>query len=149
MNVPRTPTAPDVITPDPRRDFQSFLDENGVTQAQVDAAFAAMPEPTEIVGDQVHVAKPSPIHGVGIFSGRDLGRGDRVCTLWDGMTQTVCGRYINHHPSPNAQAITTEGVISAIAVRPIKEGEEITLDYRQVTRATVFLWQDNQTQRLH
>lgn len=108
-----------------------------------------MPEPTEITGDRSHVVQPSSIEGYGLFSGEDFGPGDRVCTLWDGANRTVCGRYINHHPSPNAQAVTSDGVMSAIAVRPIQQGEEITLDYRQAMRATALLAQATRPRRLH
>lgn len=116
-------------------DFQDFLNEIGVTQAQMDAAALTLPGPTIVVEDLRHPVRSSAIQGLGVFSGNHFQIGDRVCTLMTGNAWTICGRYINHDPSPNLRAVTDSDAVYGIALRAIHEGGEMTLDYRQVKAA--------------
>ena len=47
----------------------------------------------------------------------------------DGSTRLNIARYINHSCAPNAEAGICEGKIFISAVRTIRRGEEITIDY--------------------
>jgi hypothetical protein len=116
-------------------DFQDFLDEIGVTQAQMDAAALTLPDPVIVVGDLRHPVRPSAIQGLGVFSGDHFQAVDRVCTLMAGKEWTICGRYINHDRNPNLRALVDSDAVYGIALRAIHEGDEITLDYRQVKAA--------------
>lgn len=107
-------------------DFGRFLEEIGLTQAQMDAAAAAMPAPRKEANARYSV-RPSGIHGVGCFANERIsGRvGTLKCGEW-----FEAGRYINHSPTPNAVARMESGAL--VAYGEIGAGEEITLDYRQV-----------------
>ncbi|MCR4281310.1 MAG: SET domain-containing protein [Candidatus Kaiserbacteria bacterium] len=47
----------------------------------------------------------------------------------DGSTRSNTARYINHACSPNTSAEVLEDKIMIFAVREIRKGEEITIDY--------------------
>lgn len=116
-------------------DFQDFLNEIGVTQEQMDAAALTMPKPIDIDGDRRHRVLPSTIEGLGVVSGGYFKAGDRVCTLMTSGKWTVCGRYMNHDLNPNIKAAADTGVLVGIAIREINEGDEFTLNYRQIKDA--------------
>lgn len=116
-------------------DFRDFLSEIGITQEQMNAAAVALPDPVHAVGDYKHPVLPSAIEGLGVFSDRYFDVGDRACTLLVGEKWTVYGRYINHDPEPNIVAAYSQGVLAGIAIREINQGDEITLNYRQVKDA--------------
>src|SRR5277367_3956375 len=54
-----------------------------------------------------------------------------VTSRWsiDGSSRRNLGRYINHSCRPNAEAWLRKGQIVFVALRRIRPGEEITLDY--------------------
>lgn len=116
-------------------DFRDFLSEIGVTQEQMDAAALTVPPPIEVEGDNRHRVLPSAIEGLGVFSGGHFKAGDHLCTLMTGGKWTVCGRYINHDPDPNIRAVVEAGVVVGRAMRHIEDGDEITLNYRQIKHA--------------
>jgi SET domain-containing protein len=47
----------------------------------------------------------------------------------DGQTRTNTARYINHSCRPNCEAITTARTIWIVALRDIKNGEELSYNY--------------------
>lgn len=47
----------------------------------------------------------------------------------DGATRSNLARYVNHSCDPNAEAESNRGRLMYRAIRNIREGEEITLDY--------------------
>jgi hypothetical protein len=116
-------------------DFRDFLSEIGVTQAQMDAAALTLPAPIHVASDCRHRVSPSAIEGLGVFSGSGLKTGEHVCTLMVGSGWTTCGRYINHDPDPNSVAVLVREGLIGMAARQINDGDEITLNYRQVRDA--------------
>ena len=87
--------------------------------------------------------KGSPIHGLGVFASEDLSGGSAV-GIFEGKevkqdtrhSLTLCGRkiepsselrYLNHSKFPNCGFVGT----FLIARHSIKEGEELTIDYRK------------------
>lgn len=108
---------------------------------------------------------PSLIHGIGVFAARDIPKGQRVygdafpklylLSITDVPPEIACrhpsiatsGRlaypdvrfqaYMNHSDTPNYDAKED------IALTDIKEGEEITEDYRKIEGyAQVYPWLD-------
>lgn len=104
---------------------------------------------------------PSPIHGVGVFAIRDIGKGQKIFAdmmpevfnlpyssfnkLFPQVKQILLERYpritkgsmfiypdtrlqayMNHSDDPNYDAIND------VLLRDVKEGEEITEDYRKI-----------------
>ena len=73
---------------------------------------------------------PSPIHGTGVFAAQEFLPGEPIgLARIDGL-RTQLGRYTNHSPEPNAQMVKDGEQIALKALAHIREGEEITTDYR-------------------
>ncbi|GMI55188.1 hypothetical protein TeGR_g5368 [Tetraparma gracilis] len=83
------------------------------------------------------VAGPSPVHGLGAFASRPLGRGDAIGAPVSRLLGVPyfgeLGRGINHcERDANAALVYCEGEYKLVATEPMKEEEEITVDYRYV-----------------
>ncbi|AVR10305.1 SET domain-containing protein-lysine N-methyltransferase [Burkholderia thailandensis] len=116
-----------------RDDYRRFLAEYGLHQDVVtrlvenEADQIPMPEGV----DTLHRA-PSVIAGEGLFAACGLAEGDVVAPVRLGGKRTPAGRFINHSATPNLRFISDdEGDLFAIACRPIRAGDEVTVDYRQ------------------
>ena len=107
------------------------------------------------VGAKVVVKASQPGMGEGLFAGADIGKGDFIIeytgekiltkvadTLktrylfeldkkWtiDGETLSNTARWINHSCEPNCEADIHDGHILISAMRDIKAGEELGMDY--------------------
>jgi hypothetical protein len=108
-------------------DFADFLAEMGLTQEDMDRAEAGMPEPLAEVGAPYYLSESST-QGLGVFADRDI-KG-LVGKLKDGDDWYVAGRYINHSNTANTVPVRFEDTLFCYG--EVKEGEEITLNYRQV-----------------
>jgi SET domain-containing protein len=101
------------------------------------------------------ICQPSPIHRLGLFIGEDIEKGELICHIkgtvmrktnlnrrdalanpnWIGIAKNKWFNpekpyeYINHSYVPSAGI---RGKISLIALRSMKKGEEITIDYSTV-----------------
>lgn len=113
-------------------DFEAFKAEIGITEDELIAARKRLnvhPHPLERyvrIGD-------SEIHGVGVFSAIPLAHGEPVAVLRIGRRWTVAGLTVNHSRDPNtAPWMGRDDYLWAIALRPIKTGEEITMNYRKI-----------------
>lgn len=89
--------------------------------------------------DGAVAVRPSTIEGMGVFASYPFEPGHAIGPASIDGKRTPLGRYVNHHPFPNAVVTKDEkGDVWAVAVRPISgclggsQGEEITFDYRQV-----------------
>lgn len=127
-----------------REDFKSAVAELGFTEAELRAKSECM---DDLVGmppglQRVKVA-PSPIDGEGIFATANIQSGEQISMARISGKRTPAGRYTNHARSPNARAciINPGGDIALFALTNIKgchggaDGDEITVDYRQVWAA--------------
>jgi hypothetical protein len=114
----------------PLHDYQEFLKENGLTNAQMDAANLAA-KVDETPCEKLFVAK-SGIAGQGAFAAKDIDTNQIISQLKTGDKWTLAGRYVNHSPEPNT-AVTIDNEL--LALKPISKGEELTANYRQVKRA--------------
>jgi len=86
----------------------------------------------------------SRIHGKGVFSDKDLDKGEKVARLvneMDIMVQTLqlddkdprteVGKYVNHHTRPNSKFVRDPNSLwwYLVTVKDIKKDRELTIDY--------------------
>lgn len=74
----------------------------------------------------------SLISGKGIFASRDFMQDEFICMARMGGQRTIAGRYTNHGFQENAEIKVTDSGVKLFAKEHIYEGEEITVDYRNV-----------------
>jgi len=78
--------------------------------------------------------KESPIHGVGVFSMKDFESGEFINVHFfkddKGLVITKFGKNLNHSDKPNAMSKKDSSGYKTYALKKIKNGDEITLDYR-------------------
>lgn len=86
---------------------------------------------------KVKVGK-SYIEGRGLIATANIEDGELICPALLGNNRTPAGRYTNHSAQPNAMAVAVGKNIYLMALRDIHgcmggmDGEEVTIDYRQV-----------------
>ena len=121
-------------------DFIAALNEIGVSRDVVRAQSDDESDMTELPcgGYKVKVAS-SLIEGKGLFATADISPGETVAPMRIGGKRTIAGRYANHSKTPNAKAVKRAGgdidLVAASAIGGCRggfDGEEITVDYRQV-----------------
>ena len=101
-------------------------------------------------------ARPSPIHGLGLFAVRAFAAGERLATYagpildrhpgpdaegrvhamelepgrWvDGRSPDNLARHANHSCDPSAEAVRDGDVVHLVARRDLTPGDEVTFDY--------------------
>ena len=104
--------------------------------------------------------KTSSIHGHGRFSMEDISVGKRVLTLKGDVVpkeeaprkfpvsdthNMVCeDTYVNHSEDPNLELVGTKTTVTIektfIAKKSIKDGEELTMDYKEFAGERKFLF---------
>ena len=95
-----------------------------LTDIQTDRV--AMPD-----GEYPFTIKPSRIHGEGIFASTNIEQGGSIGPMRIGLNRTPLGYKTNHSSHPNAVSVAQGGGGGdLVALRPIQEGEEITINYR-------------------
>ena len=80
---------------------------------------------------------PSKIHRWGVYTTEDIPARRKVIEYFtldpywtiDGSVGGSGAQYINHSCEPNLVARIVKGHIIYVALRPIKKGEELTVDY--------------------
>ena len=118
---------------DDRQDYTKFLDEYGFTQEQVSILVDNKSDRIEMPpGVDTVTFGPSNIQGTGMFATKDIKIGNVVCPIRIGDLRTPAGWLLNHSCRPNVVYIQSDSdVLYAAALRDIKGGDEITVDYRQ------------------
>lgn len=119
-----------------REDYQRWLLEYGFSKeriaALVDNEADQMPMPPKF--DRV-APRDSPIHGKGLFAVRCMQAGELLAPARIDRKRTPAGRFTNHSTRPNAKLVRLRGApdadIDLVATRPIAEGDELLVDYRQ------------------
>ncbi len=111
-------------------DFDAFLREIGITREDMARAKASMPEPESLPEWCAVSVLPSKIEGVGLFADHEFAKGEYIAPLVKDGKWTVAGRFANHALYPNA---APEGG-QLVAICPIKSGQEITVNYRDMTK---------------
>lgn len=113
-----------------RIDYNVFLHQIGVSRdevyriASIESDLIDMPPEYEIE------LKDSPIHGKGCFAVRDYDVGGVICPGRLNSNRTPAGRYINHSGRPNVMPVLEGDDIWVIALKSIRNGDELTVDYR-------------------
>lgn len=127
-----------------KNDYQKMLVDLNVTEDQV-------LEESGIEGDLIPfppgawnsrlAVRESPIHGKGLFAEANIFAGELICPARIAGKRTPAGRYTNHSGKPNVKPIRAFGDdIGWVALRDIHgrrggmNGEEITVDYREVRK---------------
>jgi hypothetical protein len=76
--------------------------------------------------------KESKIQGLGLFTDQEFNEGDVIGIAHvNGKPSGIIGRYHNHSDKPNAHSVTIGNKRYVAALRPLRKGEEITVDYRR------------------
>lgn len=76
--------------------------------------------------------KDSKIQGVGVFATNPFKQGSFIgLAHTNGQPSTELGRYHNHSENPNAESVLIGNERYLITKKAIKNGEEITVDYRK------------------
>ena len=119
-------------------DYQNMLEEYGFDEATVreqseNTADMAWPGWDGGDGDGVTVAA-STIEGLGFFASELFESGDDIMLAKVGDYRTPAGRYTNHSGVANAIMAQRGPDIMLTALRRIKVGDEITVDYRASLR---------------
>lgn len=122
-------------------DYGRFLDEFGLTEELVCSVVEDMSDHIDMPPEFIKFARAtSKIHGDGIFAAVDMAPGELVAPARIGRCRTVVGRITNHAMHPNCKLIELpDGGMDMIAVRSVFAGEELTIDYRQASRANTAL----------
>ena len=133
------PSVPEIAFFD--NDYQSMLADIGMSEELVQK-LSKMDDviPFPYGSYKVRVADSS-IEGKGLFATAQIEDGEVICVARLGSKRTPAGRYTNHAGQPNAMIIEyKDGNAYLIAKRAIAgsaggyNGEEITVDYRQVLK---------------
>ena len=116
-----------------RKDYQRILAETGFTLAHRRAISENQADQMPMPGGDYRVTvAPSKIEGNGLFATAEFSRGALICPARIAGKRTPAGRFTNHSIDPNAKATANEAHdIDLVAIRTIRNMEEITLDYRQ------------------
>jgi len=113
-------------------DYKRFLFESKITQDQIDKMVKV--DDVSIMGDEYsHIyTKNSKLDGVGLFSKKDINKGDIICPSRIGNKRTIAGRYSNHALYANSYPSISGDEFCMIAKTNIMADEEITSNYREV-----------------
>ncbi|WP_208630870.1 SET domain-containing protein-lysine N-methyltransferase [Ralstonia insidiosa] len=122
-----------------RTDYVSMLDEMGFdeTTARAQSVNAKDQCPFPHGAWRVKTGTSS-IEGTGLFATAPISSGELIAPARINGLRTPAGRYTNHSKEPNAEMVMlANGDVELKALRDIegcrggKDGEEITIDYRQ------------------
>lgn len=78
------------------------------------------------------VIKESKIQGKGVFLDKSIGKGVTIgLAHTNEQPSTDLGKYHNHSENPNSENIKIGNERFIVSLKPIKKGEEVTVDYRK------------------
>ena len=80
--------------------------------------------------------RKSRIQGDGLFATRAIEVNATIAPMSVGMNRTAAGRFTNHSHEPNAEAYIDGGDLYLRSRTRIPEGDEVTVDYRQVVEVS-------------
>lgn len=114
--------------------YAKAISDLGLTEADV----RGMSERTEdVLPDLINgiQIKDSLIEGLGTFATTEIAAQERIGPARLKNARTIISRYTNHSDDPNAVPVVTDEGVDLMALKPISEGEEITVDYRHAACA--------------
>lgn len=109
--------------------YESFIADMGMSEDDVQDQVQNI-EDFESVKSEGYYLAPSPIHGIGFFSGKKFEAGGEILIARNGDKRTEAGRFVNHSETPNAEMRYLGQDIYLFALKEINSGEEITTSYR-------------------
>ena len=113
-------------------DYEVFLKEWNLTEEAVQEEMKKIPVLLGYLRDNVFLDS-SDIAGIGLFAYRDFAEGEYLGkgAVYAGgiLMKTEIGRFINHSFEPNCIAALNENSFSTYALKEIKKGEELLMDY--------------------
>lgn len=123
-----------------RQDYIKAIQEAGWTQEDVEKVVAYSEDKIPFPNGSYGVTfDKSPIHGAGMFASAPFSPDMIVAPARVDGKRTPAGYLVNHAKDPNCKAeILPNGDMVLVAIKPIRgmlgglNGDEITLDYRQV-----------------
>ena len=118
-----------------KEDFALFLEEIGVTPAQLDAVKDTLPDPIPKKDWEPWVLKDSSLHGKGLFSIINANPDCPLAILRVAGDWTEAGMFANHSGDPNTYAYRVGDTIMLEAFKPIKVDDELVVDYRDIKDA--------------
>ncbi len=112
-----------------RSDYYSALADFGIEH---DTARLQTENHTDLIETEIKdvFVNHSEIEGLGLFSDKYFNGGSIICTARKKDKRTLAGRYTNHSPDPNGSFVFYGDDIILLSVKDIKQGEEVTVDYR-------------------
>lgn len=125
-----------------REDFLAAIKEFGMTEEYVRKISVNMSDMVPLpYGDYKIKPGRSAIEGTGVFATSDIEPNEVIGPARLSGKRTVLGRFTNHSKNPNSEMIKNPlSDICLVSLRKIKgchggqDGEEITVDYRQVLK---------------
>lgn len=112
-----------------RSDYFSALADFGIAH---DTAREQTEDHSDLIEEKIDgvCVNDSNIEGKGLFSDRFYKVGDVICNARKNDKRTLAGRYTNHSDNPNGSFLYNGKNIVLLAIKYIKENEEITVNYR-------------------
>ena len=118
-------------------DYLAFLQEVGLDEKAVNEAYSLVTEVLPRYEDDPYEIRDSAIHGLGVTLTRAQAKDTYAGTLRVGDTWTEAGRYMNHSATPNTYLVQNGQFIDILLAESLSEGEELTVDYRDVRKLLV------------
>jgi len=115
-------------------DYGAFLYQINMTQNKMDMIVHNESDLMDMPNGVAVELRDSPIHGKGLFATRNFEVGETVCPGRVDGKRTPGGRFINHSFNCNIKPEKIGDDIYAIAVRKIRAGDELLVDYRASMR---------------
>lgn len=117
-----------------RIDFELFMHQAGITKQELDAISQIECDMIDMPHGYGVEVRQSTLHGNGLFATKDFNAGDILCPGRLNGKRTPAGRYTNHANQCNIIPTKDGDDIYAVAVRNIRAGDEILVDYRASMR---------------
>lgn len=114
-------------------DYSDYVQSIDMTQEEITAQVENEEDMIFDTIDSVFVGESS-ISGKGLLSYLTVNAGDVICQARIDDKRTLAGRYTNHAVFANAEIQITNNGADLVAIRSIEEGEEITVNYRNVIK---------------
>lgn len=126
----------DVDRTSPQEDYNLFLKQFGLTERAVQADMLSVGvEPAPAGSPDMVERKASTVAGDGMFAKVAAKPGDVLARASGEGVKYPAGRWTNHSGKPNAQLVKNDrGGVDLVATRPIAEGDEVFINYRQAAR---------------
>lgn len=116
---------------DDRTDYKRVLLEYGLDESMARMLSENFEDQTDNdCGFSTVYLDDSALQGIGVFALHDLTANDVIGIARINDLRTKIGRYTNHSANPNCRFEICDNSVKAIALKDIKKGTEITVDYR-------------------